>query len=230
MDAGKRVRDFLEPIAVCTELSTLGQVVDTLNQGRPIAIRWPVWQLLLPERVIGYPLSRRIIDLPLHKAFMISADLPVQEALIKLSGTDIRYALVDDGPTPLGVISVARLRQYAEGDARDRALEGIKLALREKELLLKEAHHRIKNNLQVIASLLSLQASHISDPRIHAMFIDSQDRVRSMALIHETLYQSGHMGEVDFAAYVRDLASRLMHSYDIQPERVTLHLHINDLL
>jgi two-component sensor histidine kinase len=161
---------------------------------------------------------------------MISADLPVQEALSKLSGKDIRYALVDDGTTPLGVISVARLRQYVEGDARDRALEGIKLALREKELFLKEAHHRIKNNLHIIASLLSLQASYIADPHIRAMFIDSQDRVRSMALIHETLYQSGNMGEVDFAAYVRDLASRLMHSYDIQPERVTLHLHINDLL
>src|ERR671923_1750512 len=103
MDTEKRVRDFLEPIVVCAELSTLGQVLDTLNQGKPVAIRCPAWQLLLPENVLGYPLSRRVIDLPLLKAPIISADLPVQEALVKLSGQDIPHALVGDETAMLGV-------------------------------------------------------------------------------------------------------------------------------
>jgi two-component sensor histidine kinase len=230
MDMEKRVRDFLEPIIVCAELSTLGQVLSTLNQGKPVAIRWPAWQLLLPEHVVGYPLSRRVIDLPLTKPPMISADLSVQEALIKLSGEDVRYALVDDGTALLGVISVNRLRKYAENDERDRALEVIKIALREKELFFREAHHRIKNHLQIIASLLSLQASYIQDPLIRGMFMDSQDRVRSMALIHEALSQSGDMGEIDFAAYIRELASQLMHIYHGESERITLQLHLDDLL
>jgi two-component sensor histidine kinase len=224
----RRVRDFLEPIVVCAELATLGQVLDTLNQGKPVAIRWPAWQLLLPESVVGYPLSRRIIDLPLTKAPIVSDALPLQEAVAKLSGQDSPYALVDDGATLLGIVSVTRLRKFMEGEARDQALEEIKLALREKELFFREAHHRIKNNLQIIASLLSLQASYIQDPQICEMFIDSQERVSSMALIHETLYQSGNLGEIDFARYLRDLISQLHHSYNVQPEHITLHLYIDE--
>lgn len=230
MDMGKRVRDYFEPIVVCAELSTLGQVLGTLNQGKPVAIRWPAWQLLLPEQVVGYPLSRRVIDLPLTKPPIISADLSVQEALIKLSGEDVRYALVDDGTALLGVISVNRLRKYAENEERDRALEAVKLALREKELFLREAHHRIKNNLQIIASLLSLQASDISDPLTREMFMDSQGRVRSMALIHESLSQSGDTGEVDFAAYIRELASQLMNIYNRESARITLQLRLDGLI
>jgi two-component sensor histidine kinase len=230
MDAEKRVRDFLEPIVVCAELSTLGQVLGTLNQGKPVAIHWPEWQLLLPEHVLGYPLSRRVIDLPLTKPPVISADLSVEEALVKLSAGDIRYALVDDGAALLGVISVNRLRKFTENDERERALGAIKIALREKELFFREAHHRIKNNLQIIASLLSLQASYVPDPLIREMFMDSQDRVRSMALIHETLSQSGDTGEIDFAAYVRQLASQLMSIYNGESDRITLRLDLGDFL
>jgi two-component sensor histidine kinase len=230
MDMEKRVCDFLEPIVVCAELSTLEQVLGTLNQGKPVAIRWPAWQLLLPEQVVGYPLSRRVIDLPLTKPPIISTDLSVQEALVKLSGEDVRYALVDDGGDLLGVIAVNRLRKYAKNEERDRALEVIKLALREKELFLREAHHRIKNNLQIIASLLSLQASDISDPLIREMFMDSQDRVRSMALIHDSLSQSGDTGEIDFAAYIRDLASQLIQIYNSESDRITLQLRLDELL
>jgi two-component sensor histidine kinase len=122
------------------------------------------------------------------------------------------------------------LRKYAENDERDRALEAIKITLREKELFFREAHHRIKNNLQIIASLLSLQASYIPDPLIREMFMDSQDRVRSIALIHEVLSQSGDMGEIDFAAYIRELASQLTHIYSGESDRITLQLHLDDLL
>lgn len=86
-----------------------------------------------------------------------------------------------------------------------RAEEKIRTSLQEKEILLKEVHHRVKNNLQVVASLLSLQSRHLRDDNIRAMFEDSQKRVESMSLIHEKLYRSKDLGKIDFREYVGDL-------------------------
>ncbi|HPM83900.1 MAG TPA: histidine kinase dimerization/phosphoacceptor domain -containing protein [Candidatus Anammoximicrobium sp.] len=82
-------------------------------------------------------------------------------------------------------------------------------SLREKELLLKEVHHRVKNNLQVISSLLNLQAQELHDPDMIRLFQESQGRVRSLALIHEQLYRSQDLSQIDLAAYVQELVERL---------------------
>jgi len=101
----------------------------------------------------------------------------------------------------------------AEMAENDRARRQISESLREKETLLKEIHHRVKNNLQVISSLLYLQAKKIDDRESRDIFMDSQSRVKSMALIHEKLYQSDNLSQIDIGEYIGNLINYYTQSY-----------------
>lgn len=94
-----------------------------------------------------------------------------------------------------------------------RADQLVKASLREKEVLLQEIHHRVKNNLQIVASLISLQASHIHDDTAIQMLRESQTRISAMALIHERLYQSRDLAHIDFGSYLRELTVSLAQTY-----------------
>ena len=113
---------------------------------------------------------------------------------------------------------------------RKRSEEQIKASLKEKEVLLKEIHHRVKNNLQVICSLLYLQSTKVGDKRALEMFTESQNRVRSMALIHEKLYQSKDMANIDFSEYVQSLTTYLFHSYGVKAGTISMNLSIDNVL
>jgi two-component sensor histidine kinase/CBS domain-containing protein len=109
-----------------------------------------------------------------------------------------------------------------ELNERQRTEEQLKLSLKEKEALLKEIHHRVKNNLQVISSVLRLQSDYIKDERVLDLFKDSQNRIRSMALIHEKLHQSSNLLKINFEDYLRDLADNLLRSYAANAQAAAL--------
>ncbi len=122
------------------------------------------------------------------------------------------------------VLGVKNLEHHSRKQWR--AEEANRIALKEKGALLQEIHHRVKNNLQVISSLLQLQISDIKDPQIIAVFRESQLRIRSMALIHEKLYESNSLAQIDLAEYLRDLVQLLVSTYARDPSRVRLELDL----
>lgn len=139
-------------------------------------------------------------------------------------GTGVVTALRDEAKNLRGFSKVVR-------DITDRkqAAEQIKASLREKEVLLKEIHHRIKNNLQIISSLLNLQSGYSEDSKIIEILKAGENRVVSMALIHEHLYQSKHMAKIDFAEYIQNLTDNLFSSYDIDSHVINLRLNIDNI-
>jgi PAS domain S-box-containing protein len=100
----------------------------------------------------------------------------------------------------------------------------LKASLQEKEMLIKEIHHRVKNNLQVVSSLLGLQAHMIDDPQLRVPFEESQARIQTMALVHQQLYRSGTLSQIDFAEYLRDLVTRVVRSSRVGDGRIALEI------
>lgn len=101
---------------------------------------------------------------------------------------------------------------------------------KEKEVLLREVHHRVKNNMQVISSLLKLQSRDIEDKRAVEMLNESQDRIKSMALVHEKLYESKDLANIDFDEYIEHLVQTLFRSYGVNREKIRLKLNIERVM
>lgn len=129
---------------------------------------------------------------------------------------------IEDGTMVLSVIVDISDRKQKE--------RSIELALQEKDVLLGEIHHRVKNNLQVVHSLLDLQSAQITDPMVLGMLRDSQNRIRSMALIHQTLYQSKAFAKVDFGTFLDSFAPILVSSYAIGTAKIDLLIEAAGIL
>ncbi len=112
---------------------------------------------------------------------------------------------------------------------RKQAEEKMKASLEEKEVLLQEIHHRVKNNMQIISSLLNLQTRYVKDIQCREMFRESQNRIQSMALIHEKVYQSEDLSHIDFKEYVQSVVNGLIQSYDVNMNQVTIKIKVEDI-
>jgi len=119
---------------------------------------------------------------------------------------------------------------FYEITERRRAEEMNEASLREKETLLKEIHHRVKNNLQIISSLLSLQSGYIEDEKMEGIFRECQDRIMAMASVHALLYKSQNFAEINFGEYVRETASHLFRSYKTSPAAISLAVHSENVM
>jgi PAS domain S-box-containing protein len=193
------------------------------------------------EKMFGYP-RRELLGQPidilvperfrhghpgLRRGFFAAPDARAMGA-----GRDL-YALRHDGsefPVEIGLNPIETeegsmvLSAIVDITERKQREERIRIALEEKELLLGEIHHRVKNNLQVIDSLLDLQVDRIEDTAVQAMLRDSQNRIRSMSLIHQTLYQSHDFARVDFQHFIGQLVPALIESYAVDGGRIVWHI------
>ncbi len=125
--------------------------------------------------------------------------------------------------TPEGLLVLAVVRDATERKA-------IEAQAREaRETYIKEIHHRVKNNLQVISSLLFLQSRSVHEPATLGVLRESRNRVRSIAMIHEKLYRSPDVTRLDFAEYVRDLVTDLQAAYEVERGKVTVHTRVQDV-
>ncbi len=112
---------------------------------------------------------------------------------------------------------------------RKQAEEKIKASLREKETLLQEIHHRVKNNMQVISSLLKLQSNNYEDESIKRPLLDSQNRVKAMAAVHENLYKSKNLSSISVLPFLKELTSSIIASYQLSKSNTTLEIDSDDI-
>lgn len=134
---------------------------------------------------------------------------------------------VKERTTELISINKSLLTEISE---RQQVESQLQASLQEKEVLLKEIHHRVKNNLQIISSLLNLQADYLQDKQALEIFKVSQSRIDSMALVHEKLYQSPNLAKINFGEYIQDLVASLFSSYEINREAIALKISVDEVL
>ncbi len=153
---------------------------------------------------------------------------PTEYTIKKKNGeeitAEITSTLIEKKGKSKGIMVVAR-----DVTERKKGEERIRNSLKEKEVLLKDIHHRVKHNMQIISSLLSLQEMHLKDPSIRKAFRESQNRIRSMALIHEKLYHSEDLARIDIKEYIDSLSTDLFRTYNIYPTEIALQNNVKDI-
>jgi two-component sensor histidine kinase len=157
--------------------------------------------------------------------FLEAINLGVNGYLVKPVDPKKLYALIDE---LAGNILMEKALEEKELK-RSIAESNLKKSLAEKDILLKEVHHRVKNNMQIISSILKMQERLVDDPRLKTVLGESQNRIRSMALIHENLYRNETLANIKFGNYVQSLTNNLSRTYSDLQGKVTFDYDIEDV-
>jgi len=198
----KYVNPKLAEIFHCTEEELVGHIGP---KKLVVEDDWPVVAKNLSRRLKGNVKS-------IHYSFRgITRDQKIIE--VEAFGSSTSY---QGKPAVIGMLLDISERKQAE--------EKIESALREKEVLLREIHHRVKNNMQIVSSLLKLQASHVEDVRLQEICRDSQNRIRAMSMVHEQLYASAEMGAVRAQGYLENVVFSLVRSYSVSAQRIAVQV------
>lgn len=210
---GFRINENFEPIFIDGAVEDVtGYSKKELLNGK---VKWK--ELILPE------------DLPLvfenmKKVFSEPDSFTEMEYRIRRKNEEVRWVrqIIQMLPAGSGMPGLAQgfIREITKRKALEIALKKIE------EARMKEIHHRIKNNLQVISALLSLEAEKFNDERILESFRESQNRITSMALIHEELYKKDAIDKLDFAGYLHKLTAELFSSYRLGNDKIKLRLDL----
>ena len=188
-------------------LSILGCHLDQIT-GQPISI-------ILPKIQSRHSMMEQIRA---NRRFLINESI-----LNRKDGTTIPV-LISGAQMPDGMIILNIMDISAEKKIADE----LQRSLTEKEILLREVHHRVKNNMQVISGLIELQSMQIADPEIHRLFQESHNRIKTMALIHESLYRSNDYARIDFGNYLNELTSYLLTSYGRSSEEISIDIQLSE--
>ncbi len=229
-------------------IDNYGKIISTNSRARRLLgysrseLEGQDWEFLIKdaqdrERICKYISSELVEDEDSYKKMEIKLNtkrgnyIPVNSFL---SG-------VNDNFGPIGVLMVAQdlrqtkklLHEIREKNVAQKAAkiheEQLKKFLNEKELLLKEIHHRVKNNMQIISSLLNLQAGYLKDKEAVDALKESQARIVSMAMIHENLYRSDNLTGINFENYINHLIRNLFHTYNVSMEKIKFNIIAPDV-
>lgn len=170
-----------------------------------------------PDEYFSAKESRSVLCLPLVKQTRLVGALYLENELAPGAFTPSRMAVLK------------LLASQAAISIENASLEQVEALLEEKDALLHEVHHRVKNNLQLISSLLSLQASRVEDKVVAELFQESRNRVRSMAMVHENLYRAGNFARIDMAPHIRNLCAHLSRIYKLSQSSVSLDVVVDDV-
>ncbi|VVB89451.1 Methyl sulfide methyltransferase-associated sensor [uncultured archaeon] len=229
--AEKNYRNLFDNANDAIIITDLEDMITSWNRSAEKIFGWNT------EEVIGKKLSQLIV--PPHlvdgreqiKNNVLSGHgvTGFDAVLLRKDGSPIDVSMTisilqDSDQNIIGLSSI--IRDITE---RKKAEEQIRSSLAEKEVLLREIHHRVKNNMQIISSLLSLQSEFSKDSTFIEMFKESRNRITSMALIHEKLYQSQNFTKIDINGYIKDLVNGLFQSYGISTSKIALNLQVEDV-
>ncbi|MCH8495862.1 MAG: PAS domain S-box protein, partial [Balneolales bacterium] len=212
---------YSNQIAEGSHFQPTDEALDSLKQAKLIQVEGGLYQLLFrtyPKRICNYVEEAAGIEGIYSMGLAWNNRLYGNVVIIVFDETpSINKEVVE---TFISVASVALQRKRTE--------DLVIRSLREKEVMLKEIHHRVKNNLQIVSSLLELQALQINDPNTKLLFEDSQSRVRSMALVHERIYKSQDLANINYREYLEELVQYLFESF--QSDKVKLKITADNVM